>query len=44
MLLRRNALASGFSGIRLGAMETLLLMLNRGVHPVIPEAASARAG
>ena len=43
MLLRINALASGFSGIRLSTMETLLTMLNRGVHPVIPEKGSLGA-
>ncbi len=43
MLLRLNALASGFSGIRISTMETLLLMLNRGVHPVIPEKGSLGA-
>ena len=35
MLLRCNALARGNSGIRLSTLETLLAMLNRGVHPVI---------
>ena len=39
MLLRLNALSRGNSGIRLSTMETLLAMLNRGVHPVIPEKA-----
>ena len=43
MLLRLNALASGFSGIRLSTMETLLQMLNRGVHPVVPEKGSLGA-
>ena len=43
MLLRLNALASGFSGIRLSTMETLLSMLNSGVHPVIPEKGSLGA-
>ena len=43
MLLRLNALASGFSGIRLSTMETLLAMLNRGVHPIIPEKGSLGA-
>lgn len=43
MLLRLNALASGFSGIRLSTMETLLSMLNRGVHPLIPEKGSLGA-
>ena len=43
MLLRLNALVSGFSGIRLSTMETLLQMLNLGVHPVIPEKGSLGA-
>ncbi|MGI6616643.1 MAG: histidine ammonia-lyase [Saccharofermentanales bacterium] len=40
MLLRINALAKGFSGIRLSTVETLVEMLNKGVHPVIPEKGS----
>lgn len=40
MLLRVNALAKGFSGIRLSTVETLIAMLNKGVHPVIPEKGS----
>lgn len=36
MLLRCNALAKGFSGIRPQTLETLLQMLNRGVHPIVP--------
>ncbi len=43
MLLRCNALARGNSGIRLSTLETLLEMLNRGVHPVIPEKGSLGA-
>jgi len=43
MLLRLNALVSGFSGILLSSMETLLQMLNLGVHPVIPEKGSLGA-
>ena len=43
MLLRLNALSSGYSGIRLSTMETLLSMLNAGVHPVIPEKGSLGA-
>lgn len=43
MLLRCNALASGYSGIRLGTLNTLLDMLNAGVHPVIPEKGSLGA-
>ena len=40
MLLRANALAKGCSGIRPGTVQTLLDMLNRGVHPVVPEKGS----
>ncbi len=43
MLLRLNALSRGNSGIRLSTMETLMEMLNRGVHPVIPEKGSLGA-
>lgn len=43
MLLRVNALARGYSGIRLETMEGLLEMLNKGVHPVIPEKGSLGA-
>lgn len=43
MLLRINALARGYSGIRLETVETLVSMLNKGVHPVIPEKGSLGA-
>ena len=43
MLLRANVLALGFSGIRLEVIELLLEMLNRGVHPVVPEKGSVGA-
>ena len=43
MLLRANALAKGFSGIRLETVNTLVEMLNKGVHPVIPEKGSLGA-
>jgi len=43
MLLRANALSKGFSGIRLKTLETLIEMLNKGVHPVIPEKGSLGA-
>ena len=36
LLLRANVLAKGLSGVRPVLLETLLAMLNRGVHPVIP--------
>lgn len=43
MLLRCNALARGNSGIRPSTLDTLLSMLNKGVHPVIPEKGSLGA-
>ncbi len=43
MLLRANVLALGFSGIRIEVIELLVEMLNRGVHPVIPEKGSVGA-
>jgi histidine ammonia-lyase len=43
MLLRINALSKGFSGIRLQTLETLIEMLNKGVHPCIPEKGSLGA-
>src|SRR5262245_34964263 len=36
MLHRANVLAKGFSGCRPLVIDTLLAMLNAGVHPVIP--------
>ncbi|QZY54749.1 histidine ammonia-lyase [Crassaminicella profunda] len=43
MLLRVNALAKGFSGIRLSTLNILIEMLNKGVHPVVPEKGSVGA-
>lgn len=43
MLLRANALSKGFSGIRLSTLETLIDMLNKEVHPLIPEKGSLGA-
>jgi histidine ammonia-lyase len=43
MLLRVNALAQGNSGIRLSTLELLAEMLNRGVHPRVPELGSVGA-
>lgn len=40
MLLRGNALAKGYSGIRIEVVERLLEMLNKRVHPVIPSKGS----
>src|SRR3984893_2212700 len=43
MLLRANVLALGFSGIRPEIIEMLCEMLNRRVHPVVPEKGSVGA-
>jgi histidine ammonia-lyase len=43
LLLRANALAAGYSGVRPAVIDALLEMLNRGVHPVIPEQGSLGA-
>lgn len=43
MLIRANALAQGFSGVRVQIVETLVEMLNRGVHPLIPAKGSVGA-
>src|SRR3990172_1102172 len=43
MLIRANTLAHGHSGIRLATLQLLLEMLNRGVHPCIPEKGSLGA-
>lgn len=36
MLIRANTLARGNSGVRVAVVNTLLAMLNAGVHPVVP--------
>jgi histidine ammonia-lyase len=43
LVLRANAIAKGFSGVRPVVVETLCAMLNRGVHPVIPSQGSVGA-
>jgi histidine ammonia-lyase len=43
MLIRANTLAKGYSGIRPATLERLVEMLNRGVHPVVPEKGSVGA-
>lgn len=43
LLLRANAIAKGFSGVRPVVVETLCAMLNAGVHPVIPSQGSVGA-
>ncbi|MBO2533500.1 histidine ammonia-lyase [Planifilum fulgidum] len=43
MLLRANALAKGFSGIRPAVVQRLVDLLNRGIHPCIPSQGSLGA-
>src|ERR1700735_3597455 len=43
LALRANAIAKGFSGVRPIVVETLIAMLNRGVHPVTPSQGSVGA-
>ncbi|HKS26730.1 MAG TPA: histidine ammonia-lyase [Pyrinomonadaceae bacterium] len=43
MLLRANVIALGNSGARAEVLELLLNMLERGVHPVVPEKGSVGA-
>lgn len=43
LLLRANALAKGFSGIRPDIVDLLLSMLERGVHPRVPSQGSLGA-
>ena len=43
MLLRANALCIGNSGIRPVVVETLVEMLNKGIHPIVPEKGSLGA-
>jgi histidine ammonia-lyase len=43
VLLRANVLAKGFSGVRPEVIELLCELLNRQVHPIIPERGSVGA-
>ncbi len=43
MVLKINALARGFSGIRLSVIESLIAMVNAGVYPCVPEKGSVGA-
>jgi histidine ammonia-lyase len=43
LLLRANALAKGYSGIRSEVVHLLLECLNKGVHPLVPEQGSLGA-
>ncbi len=43
ILLRAQTLAAGYSGVRVEVVDFLIEMLNRGVHPHIPEKGSVGA-
>ncbi len=43
LLIRANALAKGYSGVRPSVVELVLGMLNAGVHPVVPSRGSLGA-
>jgi histidine ammonia-lyase len=43
VLARANTLAAGYSGVREAVVDTLLAMLNAGVHPVVPSRGSLGA-
>jgi histidine ammonia-lyase len=43
LLLRVNALASGYSGIDPGTLDGLVALLNAGIHPVVPQKGSVGA-
>lgn len=40
MLLRANALAKGYSGVRLEVIQTLIELLNSGITPIVPQQGS----
>jgi histidine ammonia-lyase len=43
LLLRANSLASGYSGVRPLIVETMIEMLNKKVHPLVPQKGSVGA-
>jgi histidine ammonia-lyase len=43
MLLRANVIAMGYSGVRMEVLKRLIDMINRGVHPLVPEQGSVGA-
>ncbi|MCS6818124.1 MAG: histidine ammonia-lyase [Blastocatellia bacterium] len=43
MLARANVLAKGYSGVRPVVVETLVGMLNAGIHPIVPSRGSVGA-
>lgn len=43
MLLRANVIAMGYSGVRMEVLKRLIDMVNKGVHPLVPEQGSVGA-
>ncbi len=43
MLLRANVIAMGYSGVRIEVLKRLVDMINKGVHPLVPEQGSVGA-
>lgn len=43
MLLRANVIAMGYSGVRMEVLKRLIDMINKGVHPLVPEQGSVGA-
>jgi histidine ammonia-lyase len=43
MVLRANVIAMGYSGVRMEVLKRLIDMINKGVHPLIPEQGSVGA-
>jgi histidine ammonia-lyase len=43
MVLRANVIAMGYSGVRMEVLKGLVDMINRGVHPLVPEQGSVGA-
>ena len=43
MVLRANVLAKGYSGVRYEVLQTLVAMINAGIHPLVPEQGSVGA-
>jgi histidine ammonia-lyase len=43
MVLRANVIAMGYSGVRMEVLKRLVDMINKGVHPLVPEQGSVGA-
>jgi histidine ammonia-lyase len=43
MLLRANVIAMGYSGVRMEVLKRLVEMINKRVHPLVPEQGSVGA-